>query len=107
VLGWLATTAVREVFKLSRRQAREPSLEAALEEPDGLADAVAWIGCPERAVEASERIGALRALPERQQRLLWLQASGLSYGEISGQTGDTIRTVERQLHSARLALKAR
>jgi DNA-binding CsgD family transcriptional regulator len=33
----------------------------------------------------------------RQQRLVWLQAAGLSYVEMAAYTGDSVRTVERQV----------
>ena len=34
---------------------------------------------------------------QRQQRLVWLQAAGLSYVELAAYTGNSIRTVERQI----------
>ena len=36
--------------------------------------------------------------------MLWLRALGLSYGEIASLTGDTTRTVERQLLRAKGSL---
>jgi len=38
--------------------------------------------------------------------LLSLQAAGLTYGEIAAATGDSLRTVDRQLVRSRAALRA-
>jgi RNA polymerase sigma factor (sigma-70 family) len=40
-------------------------------------------------------------LPERQQRLVWMHAAGLTYVEMAGRTGESRRTVERQLLRAK------
>lgn len=112
-LSWLTTTAVREALKLQRRERRQLSLDAAIDRDGdgalglvpGPQTAVPALG-PETLVERRERLAALGALPRRQQRLLWLRALGLSYAEISRQTGDSTRTVERQLLRARQRLKA-
>ncbi len=45
------------------------------------------------------------ALPVRQRRVLWLKAIGFSYDEISTETGETVRTVQRQLLRARSAVR--
>ncbi len=104
VLSWLAKTAIHEAFKLIRRNDRECSLDAALEhqgEPaiDGRSPG------PEELFEHRQRLDAIRSLPERQQRLLWLHALGLSYAEMSLYTGCTTRTVERQLLRAKHAIR--
>ncbi len=101
-LSWLATTAVHEAFKLLRLERRCLSLEARLEAgeqlpPDGRS--------PHELVESKERIELVRVLPERQQRVLWLHALGLSYAEIAIHTGCTVRTVERQLLRAKRAVR--
>lgn len=103
-LSWLAKTAVREALKLRRHQRRQLSLDAAIERAGD--DALATSGGPETLVERRERLSALSALPRRQQRLLWLRALGLSYAEIASHTGDSVRTVERQLLLARRRLRA-
>jgi RNA polymerase sigma factor (sigma-70 family) len=100
VLSWLATTAVREAFKLSRRDRRELSLDAELERAGELPLASGTPG-PAEVVELRERLGEVRRLPERQQRLLWMHAAGLTYVEIADRTGDSLRTVERQLLRAK------
>jgi len=100
VLSWLATTAVREAYRLTRRESRELSLDAALEHADGLPSAPRSPG-PHEVLEQRERLAAIRALPERQQRLLWLHAFGYSYTEMAAHDGITRRTVERQLLRAK------
>jgi DNA-directed RNA polymerase specialized sigma24 family protein len=45
-------------------------------------------------------------LPERQRRLIVLQALGCSYAELATLTGDTPRTVDRQLARAKRRLDA-
>jgi RNA polymerase sigma factor (sigma-70 family) len=104
VMAWLARTAVREAFKLLRRDRRELSLEAAIE--GGVKAATPIVpATPQELLEHRERIGGLRRLPERQQRLVWLQAFGLSYAEMAAHQGCTRRTVDRQLLRARVALR--
>ncbi len=103
-LPWLVKTAVHEAFKLIRRDGRELSLEAALEQAGGSALCVPAPG-PDELLELRERLAELRDLPERQQRLLWLHASGLSYAEIAVHEGCTRRTVERQLLRAKQRIR--
>jgi RNA polymerase sigma factor (sigma-70 family) len=55
--------------------------------------------------ERRERLRAVGALPERQQRVIWLRALGLNYAEMATQLGCTRRTVDRQLFEARRALR--
>jgi RNA polymerase sigma factor (sigma-70 family) len=95
VLPWLLTAARREALKLLRRSAREFPLEQ-LREPHQLG--------PEQIVEFRERLGQIGTLPRRQQQLIWLQAVGLSYAEMAGYTGNTRRTIERQVLRARRSL---
>lgn len=105
VLSWLATTAIREAFKLIRRDGRELSLEAALE---NAGEPLLRLDAPgaEELAEHHERLAELRSLPERQQRLLWLHGIGFTYGEMASYTGCTPRTVERQLLRAKRRLRA-
>jgi RNA polymerase sigma factor (sigma-70 family) len=105
-LSWLAKTAVHEARKLIRREDRELSLDAAV---DWLEEsALRSRGpSPEELVEHHERLAALRTLPERQQRMMWLHAAGLRYSEIAVYSGCTVRTVERQLLRAKRGLRDR
>jgi RNA polymerase sigma factor (sigma-70 family) len=103
-LAWLARTAVHEAFKLVRRDQRELSLDAALEPGGEPASAVAP-PTPQELLEHRERIAQVRRLPERQQRVVWLHAFGLTYTEIAAHEGCTRRTVDRRLVRARHALR--
>jgi RNA polymerase sigma factor (sigma-70 family) len=99
---WLVSVAVHEALRLIARGGREVSLQS-LEADDprlsqGLPDLV------DALAEPHLRLEAIRDLPERQQRLLWLQGLGFSYEEMAGATGESRRTVERQLLRAQRAL---
>ncbi|MGI8712041.1 MAG: RNA polymerase sigma factor [Solirubrobacteraceae bacterium] len=101
--SWLVRTAIREVFKLLRRGRREMSLDVLDgESGDGPVNATPVL---EELVEQRARLESIRALPERQQRLVWLQGIGLTYTEMAGHTGDSRRTVERQLLRAKHRLE--
>jgi RNA polymerase sigma factor (sigma-70 family) len=109
--AWLVRVAVREAIKSIQRERRERSLEALLEQggrsaADGSPEPGMTLPTPaliEDLVEQKNRLESIRALPERQRRLVWLQGLGLSYREMAGETGMTRRTVERQLMRARSA----
>jgi RNA polymerase sigma factor (sigma-70 family) len=98
VLPWLVTTASREALKLLRRSWREFPLDQ-IREPH--------LTGPEQIVEFRDRLAQIRTLPPRQQRLVWLQGLGLSYAEMAVYTGDSQRTIERQILRARRALRRR
>ena len=91
-LPWLVKTAQHEAFKLVRRDGRDHSLEATLETAG---DATLRLAAPD-----PEELAVAR-----EQRLMWLQGFGLSYAEMAECTGDTTRTVERQLLRARQAVR--
>jgi RNA polymerase sigma factor (sigma-70 family) len=99
---WLVRVAVHEALRAIARAARDvPFDELAGEgdrEPRSAPDLMHGL------TEGRERLRAIRELPERQQRLVWLQGLGFSYEEMAGATGDSRRTVERQLLRAREAL---
>lgn len=103
--AWVLRTAIREAIKLQRPSERELPLES-LEVPAGA------LGDPapdllDRLMEHRERLDAIRMLPERQRRLVWMQGLGLTYAEIASRTGDSRRTVERQLLRAKHTLERR
>jgi RNA polymerase sigma factor (sigma-70 family) len=103
-VSWLITTALHEVFKLVRRDGHDLSLEQLLEEGGELRlNRVA--PAPEETVGARLRLELLRELPERQERLIWLQGLGFGYPEMAAETDMTVRTVERQLMKARRSLR--
>jgi RNA polymerase sigma factor (sigma-70 family) len=102
-LSWLARTAVREALRVRRRDGRCLPLEVMHE--DEPASEAATLPGPDELYERRERLASIRRLPERQQRVLWLHALGLTYVEIARHTGYTTRTVERQLLRARRAAR--
>ena len=64
------------------------------------------MAAPDEIAQLRARLDEIRALPERQQRLIWLQGLGLTYLEMADYTQATTRTVERQLMRAKRALRA-
>jgi len=103
-VAWLVTTAIHEAIRTVRRIERWTSLDALLDEFGDLPGMVRTAPAADEVVGLRLRVQALRALPPRQARLVWLQGLGLSYGEMGAQTGDSVRTVERQLGRARRRL---
>jgi RNA polymerase sigma factor (sigma-70 family) len=95
--AWLVTTARREAVRLVLRGAAL----AALADGDEAAVSATSAPAPEEVAELRSRLDAVALLPKRQQRVLWLHAAGHTYVEIARYTGDTRRTVERQLLRAR------
>ncbi len=93
--AWLTCTAVREAWRLSRRQQAHvwPVMSAGP------------TAAPGDVVELRERLWQLGRLPVRQQRLLWLSAAGLDYEERARHEGTSRRTVERQLLRGRRAAR--
>jgi len=102
-LGWLSTTATRTALRVLRRESFSEPCEA-LSPPARLDDRRAGGADPERAVEVSEHLAEVRRLPTRQQRVVMLHGFGYEYEEIAAVTGDTRRTVARQLTLARRRL---
>ena len=109
VFAWLLTVAIHEAWRLSAADRRScPLTRPDDTELDGLDRAH---DDPDPAVRALARLHAqmrLRAvgevLNERQRRLIALQAIGCSYAELAALTGDTPRTVDRQLARAKRRL---
>jgi RNA polymerase sigma factor (sigma-70 family) len=103
-LAWLATTASRDALRQLRRDGRNRSLEQLAEE--GVRPATrASVTSIEELVEQRARLETIGRLPERQQRLMWLQGLGLSYTEMAEHEDATPRTVERQLMRAKKRLR--
>ena len=98
-IGWLYTVA--------RHEAIRQVADAARKAPLGLADDHAieeQIADPTELpalVEQRERIALVAELPQRQRRILLLLAYGYSYEEIAQITGDSWRTVDRQMRRAK------
>jgi len=103
-LGWLVTTATRVMLRTLHARRREVSYEAEAEAGE-LWRCVDPRQRAELRSELSERLGELRALTPRQRRMLYLQGIGYDYAEIAARTGDSKRTVERQLLRGRRRLR--
>ncbi len=101
-LSWVATTAIHEAYKLIHKQQRVSSLDQALE-TDAVPSTL-HASAPADRAEQRERLDLIRQLPDRQRRIVLLQAAGLSHEEIAQATGDTKRTIQRQLYRARNTL---
>jgi RNA polymerase sigma factor (sigma-70 family) len=103
-LAWLATTASREALRQLRRDRRDRSLEQLTD--DGPRPVPrATVTSIEELVEQRARLETIGRLPERQQRLVWLQGLGLTYTEMAEHEDATPRTVERQLMRAKKRLR--
>jgi RNA polymerase sigma factor (sigma-70 family) len=109
---WLVRVARHEAWRQLDRVRRERSLDELHEQTgQGLHDADAsarsQLSTPDLMDELlaqRARLDAIGDLPDRQRRLLWLQGLGFSYEEMAGETGDSRRTIERQLERARRSL---
>jgi len=103
VFPWLVRVAVRRAWALAAADRRKSPLAPAEElerhdDHDDAPDLLAQLHARERVREVA------RALPARQARLVGLQALGFSHAELAALTGDTPRTVDRQLARARRRL---
>jgi RNA polymerase sigma factor (sigma-70 family) len=104
-LGWLLTTATREALRQLRAGRREPAVDFRGPVEEELATVTPLVTPdPFHAVAERERLAEIRSLPLRQQRILWLSGLGYEYHEIADETGDSRRTVERQLLRAKRKL---
>jgi RNA polymerase sigma factor (sigma-70 family) len=95
---WLVRVAAREAVRQLRRGERDRPLEGLEDDQSRAPDLI------EQLADSQTRLGVLERLPERQRRLVWLQGLGFNYAEMAGVTGDSPRTVERQLTRARQRL---
>jgi len=98
VFGWLYVSARREALRLIAAERRTPTLESGGDRHLLAFALPATDRARERAAQALEALGAL---PERQRRLLCLQAAGYSYTEIAAIEGVSWRVVDRHLRRAR------
>ena len=103
-LGWLATTAMRAALGLLRGSRNQVSLD-----DEELGEHLAEIGVvapgPEATIELRSRLAAVHDLPVRQRRMVLMHGFGYDYAEIAARTGDSRRTVERQLLRAKQHLR--
>jgi RNA polymerase sigma factor (sigma-70 family) len=103
-LGWLSTTATRAALRLLRAEGRADSYEEP-PPPIHLDEFRVPVPDPERSLEVRERLAEIKRLPVRQQRLVLLHGFGYEYDEIAAVTGETRRTIARQLTRARRQLR--
>jgi RNA polymerase sigma factor (sigma-70 family) len=103
-LAWLTKTAIREAERLRGSEHRFLSLDAAFERA-GDAAVLGQVPAADEVTARRERLRTVGELPERQQRVVWLKALGLSYVEMAAHTGCTRRSVERHLLRARRTLR--
>jgi RNA polymerase sigma factor (sigma-70 family) len=99
LFAWLRTVAVHEAIRLAQRDVRVDRCEPEWTVDPRLPDV-------DTVVAARETVQAISSLRERQRRILLLHLAGYSYSEIAERTGDTLRTVERQLLRSRGRLRA-
>lgn len=103
IFAWLRTVAIREAWRLNRRERITVGFDAVDAGGGGvpvqelLPDELASL---EARIDVLEALELLAALPPRQRRLFALQIAGHSYAEICSLTGDSLRTVDRQLRRA-------
>jgi DNA-directed RNA polymerase specialized sigma24 family protein len=100
--GWLHRVALTTGYRATRPREQpaggflpEPG-PGELPEPAALTEDIA-----DRVTNRLDHQAQLQALTSRQRRYLLLQATGLTYREMAALTGDSYRTVERQLTRAR------
>lgn len=93
---WLYVVALHEGYRLGDRARREIAIDSTerLAGPEG-----------EDRQAHRERVERVRALPTRKRELLILHAAGFTYPEIARLTGNSLRTVERQLLRGKQALR--
>jgi RNA polymerase sigma factor (sigma-70 family) len=106
LFGWLRTVAIREAWRLSSIQRRQPALEE-LVHPKAQARGETWEAIvpgqadTERYVDAKVALRILADLPEKQRRYLVMIVAGWRYDEIMRETGATYTNVNKHLTRAR------
>ena len=102
--SWLTTVAIREAVKLDRAERRTRPLpvdeHGAVIEPIDPRDQLAARDLLDHAAAVIQQAG----LTSRQLEMISLQAWGLTHEQIAARTGNSRRTVERQILRARAKL---
>jgi RNA polymerase sigma factor (sigma-70 family) len=109
LFGWMRIVAIREAIRMDRRARPVVSMDVLAATPvhaDGDTPGVSRQALPpthsdDAVIVAREALRELAQLPARQRRLFALHVAGYSYEEIAQLTGDSLRTVDRQLRRAR------
>jgi RNA polymerase sigma factor (sigma-70 family) len=110
LFAWLRVVAIREAIRMDRAARALSSYEAVAAAAD-YEEAEAEVGkerpraqptvSDEPTIRAREALRELARLDERPRRIFALHVAGYSYEEIAQLTGDTVRTVDRQMGRAR------
>jgi RNA polymerase sigma factor (sigma-70 family) len=106
VYGWLCKTAIREAWRLSRRERRDLRIDGLTSDGDGEALQLRAPVDLETMIDARRALAALAALPDRERRYLTLRVAGHSYVEIRALTQATHTNVNKHLVRARARLRA-
>ncbi len=107
LFSWLRTVAVREAWRLSSVERRPAHWEQGRADGDSGPERIEDRGPSlDRQLEARCALERVGELPPRQRRLFALQVAGLSYREVAAVTGDSVRTVDRQLRRAHAEVRA-
>ena len=104
--SWLTTVAIREAVKLDRCSRRTYPLVTEEGDVIDVVDPKDQLQLTRLLAEVGDVVRAAGLSP-RQTHILGLQVLGLGYDEIAAQTGDTKRTIERQIvHTRRKLARA-
>lgn len=95
--SWLYVVALHEGYRLGDRARREVTIDSTERLPGRETS--------DRTLHR-ERVALVRSLPARKRELVVLQGAGFSYAEIARMTGNSLRTVDRQLRRAKKAIRA-
>jgi len=108
-VGWLYRVATREAWRLTSLERAAVSYSTNNSDPEqwglGASEPASPIDVETIILERT-RLDAVRALPERERRMVLLQSFGFTHAEIAERTGDTVRTVERQIRRAKQRLRS-
>ena len=111
VLPWLITVAIREAYRLSRRERRDVRLEDLVAQADAVGEADGWEALipatttVEHSLEARVALETLARLPPRQRRYMTLFVAGYRYQEIVAICGVTYTNVNKHLVKGRARLR--
>lgn len=107
-LSWLSTTATRSALRALRHERRSGRPLTELDQPGSVTHLRLAGATPrpdtEHACELHARLASVSRLTPRAQRILLLHSFGYDYQEIAQATGDSRRTVTRQITRARRRL---
>lgn len=101
LLPWLTRVAIREAWRLARRERRDASLDDMASDLQARHDP----HTTELAIDARQALEVIAALPERQRTYLALFLNGNSYDQIAATTGTSHTAVNKHLARARKTLR--